>query len=186
MTTKVIYSAALRISKRVFNIPCRSWWFSRCWVFEGSSFWESHEASKVFDRYQIGYKCVWISLIISCNIEDMSLFTICLYILVKSDIIGTIWVCIYCVSPNSFKGSRVGSWSAFHFSLSVMCMFINLSNLAGETYQQTDAEFLNSEKDNFRDDGSTASTAVLVDNRLYVANVGDSRTVISKAGKGNI
>lgn len=67
-----------------------------------------------------------------------------------------------------------------------MCMFINLSNLAGETYQQTDAEFLNSEKDNFRDDGSTASTAVLVDNRLYVANVGDSRTVISKAGKGGI
>jgi len=67
-----------------------------------------------------------------------------------------------------------------------MCVFINLSNLAGETYQQTDAEFLNSEKDNFRDDGSTASTAVLVDNRLYVANVGDSRTVISKAGKGNI
>ncbi|KAL8232111.1 hypothetical protein R6Q57_001889 [Mikania cordata] len=54
----------------------------------------------------------------------------------------------------------------------------------GETYQQTDSDFLESEKDNFRDDGSTASTAVLVGNRLYVANVGDSRTIISKAGKG--
>lgn len=52
-----------------------------------------------------------------------------------------------------------------------------------ETYRQTDSDFLESEKDNARDDGSTASTAVLVGNHLYVANVGDSRTVISKAGK---
>ncbi|KAF2315496.1 hypothetical protein GH714_039947 [Hevea brasiliensis] len=52
-----------------------------------------------------------------------------------------------------------------------------------ETYQQTDVDFLDSEKDTYRDDGSTASTAVLVGNHLYVANVGDSRTVISKAGK---
>ncbi|QHO00207.1 putative protein phosphatase 2C [Arachis hypogaea] len=33
------------------------------------------------------------------------------------------------------------------------------------------------------DDGSTVSTAVLVDNHLYVANVGDSGTIILKAGK---
>nr|XP_043617661.1 probable protein phosphatase 2C 76 [Erigeron canadensis] len=52
-----------------------------------------------------------------------------------------------------------------------------------ETYRQTDSDFLESEKDNSGDDGSTASTAVLVGNHLYVANVGDSRTVISKAGK---
>ncbi|KAK4745412.1 hypothetical protein SAY87_011724 [Trapa incisa] len=50
-------------------------------------------------------------------------------------------------------------------------------------YQQTDKDFLDSERDSFRDDGSTASTAVLVGRHLYVANVGDSRTVISKAGK---
>jgi hypothetical protein len=43
---------------------------------------------------------------------------------------------------------------------------------------------LESEKDTYRDDGSTASTAVLVGDHLYVANVGDSRTVISKGGKG--
>ena len=60
----------------------------------------------------------------------------------------------------------------------------NLGELAGESYQQTDAAFLDSERDIYRDDGSTASTAVLVGNHLYVANVGDSRTVISKAGKG--
>ncbi|XP_054798704.1 probable protein phosphatase 2C 76 isoform X2 [Prosopis cineraria] len=62
--------------------------------------------------------------------------------------------------------------------------FLTDTKLAiSETYQQTDADFLDSERDTFRDDGSTASTAVLVDNHLYVANVGDSRTIISKAGK---
>jgi len=66
------------------------------------------------------------------------------------------------------------------------CHYSNLNKLAGETYKQTDANFLDSEKDTFRDDGSTASTAVLVDNHLYVANVGDSRTIISKSGKGKV
>ncbi|PON96861.1 Protein phosphatase [Trema orientale] len=51
-----------------------------------------------------------------------------------------------------------------------------------ESYKQTDTDFLDSERDTFRDDGSTASTAVLVGNHLYVANVGDSRTIISKDG----
>uniref|UniRef100_A0A1D1XKP4 protein-serine/threonine phosphatase n=1 Tax=Anthurium amnicola TaxID=1678845 RepID=A0A1D1XKP4_9ARAE len=52
-----------------------------------------------------------------------------------------------------------------------------------ETYKKTDSDFLDSESSTLRDDGSTASTAVLVGNHLYVANVGDSRAVISKAGK---
>lgn len=52
-----------------------------------------------------------------------------------------------------------------------------------ETYQQTDSEFLKAETSIYRDDGSTASTAVLVGDRLYVANVGDSRAVILKAGE---
>lgn len=65
-------------------------------------------------------------------------------------------------------------------------IYDNVITNAGETYQQTDVDFLDSVKDTYRDDGSTASTAVLVGNHLYVANVGDSRTVISKAGKGEL
>lgn len=65
-----------------------------------------------------------------------------------------------------------------------MFHFILFGHTSGETYQKTDANFLDAESNTFRDDGSTASTAVLVGGHLYVANVGDSRAIISKAGKG--
>ncbi|XP_068664721.1 probable protein phosphatase 2C 52 isoform X2 [Aristolochia californica] len=52
-----------------------------------------------------------------------------------------------------------------------------------ETYLKTDSDFLEQESNTYRDDGSTASTAVLVGSHLYVANVGDSRAIISKAGR---
>ncbi|CAD6230800.1 unnamed protein product [Miscanthus lutarioriparius] len=50
-----------------------------------------------------------------------------------------------------------------------------------ESYKKTDADFLDAEGN--IQVGSTASTAVLIGNHLYVANVGDSRAVMSKAGK---
>ncbi|KAL4576414.1 hypothetical protein LXL04_012507 [Taraxacum kok-saghyz] len=50
-----------------------------------------------------------------------------------------------------------------------------------KTYKQTNSDFLESGKDTFCDDGLIASTTILVGNHLYVANVGDSRTVISKS-----
>jgi len=52
-----------------------------------------------------------------------------------------------------------------------------------ETYKQTDQEYLKAENNQHRDAGSTASTAVLVGERLLVANVGDSRAVICRNGK---
>ncbi|KAG6552680.1 hypothetical protein Mapa_005627 [Marchantia paleacea] len=52
-----------------------------------------------------------------------------------------------------------------------------------ETYKQTDLEYLSAEHSQHRDAGSTASTAVLVGERLLVANVGDSRAVICRGGK---
>ncbi|XP_061358246.1 probable protein phosphatase 2C 76 [Gastrolobium bilobum] len=83
-------------------------------------------------------------------------------------------------------GSRAAEYLKEHLfdNLTKHPKFLTDTKLAiSETYQQTDADFLASENDTFGDDGSTASTAVLVDNHLYVANVGDSRTVISKSGK---
>ncbi|PWZ04062.1 putative protein phosphatase 2C 13 [Zea mays] len=64
-----------------------------------------------------------------------------------------------------------------------LCLSAKLELKTGETYQKTDIDFLESEASTFRDDGSTASTAILVGDRLYVANVGDSCAVIPKAGK---
>ncbi|KAK6158694.1 hypothetical protein DH2020_006008 [Rehmannia glutinosa] len=51
-----------------------------------------------------------------------------------------------------------------------------------DAYSHTDSEFLKSENNQNRDAGSTASTAILVGNRLLVANVGDSRAVICRGG----
>nr|CAN72151.1 hypothetical protein VITISV_021634 [Vitis vinifera] len=83
-------------------------------------------------------------------------------------------------------GSRAAEFLKEHLFENLMKHpeFMTNTKLAiSETYQQTDMNFLDAERDTYRDDGSTASTAVLVGNHLYVANVGDSRAVISKAGK---
>lgn len=62
--------------------------------------------------------------------------------------------------------------------------FITDTKLAiSETYKKTDLDLLDAETNINRQDGSTASTAIFVGNHLYVANVGDSRAVISKSGK---
>ncbi|XP_071715727.1 probable protein phosphatase 2C 10 [Rutidosis leptorrhynchoides] len=51
-----------------------------------------------------------------------------------------------------------------------------------ESYKHTDSELIKTESNQMRDVGSTASTAVLIGNRLLVANVGDSRAVVCKNG----
>lgn len=57
---------------------------------------------------------------------------------------------------------------------------------AADAYNHTDSEFLRSENNQSRDAGSTASTAVLVGDRLLIANVGDSRAVICRGGNGEV
>ncbi|ESR35384.1 putative protein phosphatase 2C 76 [Citrus sinensis] len=96
----------------------------------------------------------------------------------------------YHVNLDRYKyghgGSRAAEYLKEHLFENLLKhpQFMTDTKLAiSETYQQTDVDFLESERDTYRDDGSTASTAILVGNHLYVANVGDSRTVISKAGK---
>jgi len=56
---------------------------------------------------------------------------------------------------------------------------------AADAYQQTDSEFLKMENNEHRDAGSTVLTATMVGNHLLVANVGDSRAVLCRSGKGN-
>ncbi|PUZ64547.1 hypothetical protein GQ55_3G151300 [Panicum hallii var. hallii] len=83
-------------------------------------------------------------------------------------------------------GSRAAEYLKEHLFDNLMKHpeFMKDTKLAiSETYRKTDSEFLDAERNSHRDDGSTASTAVLVGDHLYVANVGDSRAVISKAGK---
>ena len=62
------------------------------------------------------------------------------------------------------------------------CSFFSCST--ADAYSHTDSEFLKSENSQNRDAGSTASTAILVGDRLLVANVGDSRAVICRGGNG--
>lgn len=52
-----------------------------------------------------------------------------------------------------------------------------------DAYNHTDSEFLKTDRNQPRDAGSTASTAILVGDRLLVANVGDSRAVICRGGE---
>ena len=56
--------------------------------------------------------------------------------------------------------------------------------IADDAYKSTDSEFLESDSSQ-NQCGSTASTAVLVGDRLFVANVGDSRAIICRGGNGN-
>ncbi|CAN1239937.1 Probable protein phosphatase 2C 11 [Linum grandiflorum] len=70
-------------------------------------------------------------------------------------------------------------------------LFKNLSSHPGftkdtkkaivETFRATDASYLK-EEEGQKEAGSTASTAMLLGDRLLVANVGDSRVVASRAG----
>ncbi|KAL1557094.1 protein-serine/threonine phosphatase [Salvia divinorum] len=57
-----------------------------------------------------------------------------------------------------------------------------LSKIQIEAFKQTDTEYLNEEKGQQKDAGLTASTAVFVQDKIFVANVGDSRVVASRAG----
>lgn len=55
---------------------------------------------------------------------------------------------------------------------------------AAEAYEATDNQYLRHESSGEREDGCTAVTAVVVGQRLLVANVGDSRAVLCRGGKG--
>ncbi|KAL9672729.1 hypothetical protein QQ045_028981 [Rhodiola kirilowii] len=97
---------------------------------------------------------------------------------VKTSVIDGKPVCLFGVF-DGHGGSRAAEYLKEHLFKNLLNHpeFITDTKLAiCETYHQTDSDFLNAGRDTYRDDGSTASTAVMVGNHLYVANVGDSRT----------
>eukprot|EP00798_Chlamydomonas_sp_ICE-L_P014538 gene14538-20578_t len=51
-----------------------------------------------------------------------------------------------------------------------------------DTYERTDVQYLRQETSSGRDDGCTGVTAIMVGNRLLVANAGDSRAVLCRGG----
>ncbi|GLC37793.1 putative protein phosphatase 2C 59 [Pleodorina starrii] len=59
----------------------------------------------------------------------------------------------------------------------------DLSACVAEAYETTDNQYLRQESSSGREDGCTAVTAVVVGQRLLVANVGDSRAVLCRGGK---
>ncbi|KAB2069539.1 hypothetical protein ES319_A08G101300v1 [Gossypium barbadense] len=104
---------------------------------------------------------------------------------IKTSKINGQMVCMFGIF-DGHGGSHAAEYLKQHLFENLMKhpKFITDTKLAiSETYPQTDVDFLDSERNTYRDDGSTASTAVLVGNHLFVANVGDSRTIISKAGE---
>lgn len=53
-----------------------------------------------------------------------------------------------------------------------------------EAFVATDNAYLEDEANSNKDDGCTAVAAVLLGDQLIVANVGDSRAVLARDGKG--
>ncbi|XP_038876913.1 probable protein phosphatase 2C 76 [Benincasa hispida] len=99
-------------------------------------------------------------------------------------------ICLFGIF-NGNSGSRATEFLKDHLFENLMKhpkflmdhLFVHIS----EMYQQIDVDFfLNLEKDTLRNDGSTTSTALLVGNHLYVVNVGDSHTIISKASEVSV
>lgn len=52
-----------------------------------------------------------------------------------------------------------------------------------DAYEHTDSQYLQEDGKSNHDDGCTAVTAVLVGQKLYIGNVGDSRAVLCRAGQ---
>lgn len=68
-----------------------------------------------------------------------------------------------------------------------MCSFADVFPLTlpiAESFAVTDQRYLTADGHQENDDGCTAVAAVLIGNKLSVANVGDSRAVLSRNSQG--
>ena len=84
--------------------------------------------------------------------------------------------CGVCIDTQSCMHIRKG--------LVLQCSRHTHLSFAVEAFVDTDQRYLQADSGANRDDGCTAVTAILVGQNLIVANVGDSRAVLSKGGQG--
>ncbi|KAF6134775.1 hypothetical protein GIB67_002176 [Kingdonia uniflora] len=75
---------------------------------------------------------------------------------------------------SSFRGKRASMEDFYN---------VKMSKIDSQTVSMFGVFDGHGESNTYRDDGSTTVTAVMVGNYIYVANLGDSRAVISKAGQ---
>jgi protein phosphatase 1L len=85
---------------------------------------------------------------------------------------------------DGHNGSQAAKYLQTHLlhNLLMNLDFDNIELAITRAYQQTDRNLRKLQVNNFWSCGSTACTAVLLQERLIVANVGDSRAVICKGG----
>ncbi|MBA0839187.1 hypothetical protein Goarm_004947 [Gossypium armourianum] len=137
------------------------------------------------------HTCMQILILVICSNAVAVLEAISHGLLLAQD--STVLKVVYLIFTSMAVSGHGGARAAEYVKQNLFSNLIRHPKFISDTksaiadaYNHTDSEFLKSENNQNRDAGSTASTAILVGDRLLVANVGDSRAVICRGGNVNV